>query len=127
MILPTSDYYFWPIGDVLIYPFCCSLFVHRYRCDTTIWCYRLACYRAPRCQRNSSAAIDCCAHMQSVDIFTHHVAGVQYDFDIIMHIICIQNAKNTRKFQRSQIHWFHNVFNMYCVVGISTNLFRHKQ
>lgn len=44
-----------------------------------------------------------------------------------MYMVCIQNAKNTRELQRSEIYWLYYVFDMYRMAGIFANLFWDKQ
>lgn len=77
-------------------------------------------------QGNSSAAINRCADMQGVNIFIDHVTCLQYGADTLVHIVCIQNTKNPGELQRSQIHWFHHVFNVHRLAGIFTDLFRNQ-
>lgn len=103
-----------------------SLFC-RHCCNTIVRHDRLAGHRASGRQGDSSATINCRLDMQGVNIFAHHVTGVQYDFNFAVHIVRIQNPKNPGEFQWSQIHWFHHVFNVHRLVGIFAHLFWYKQ
>lgn len=82
--------------------------------------------RESRREGNPSTAANRRANVQGVDIFVDHVTRLQYGAHIVVHIVCIQNTKNTGKFQRSEVYRVHHVFHVHSLASIFTHLFRHQ-
>lgn len=99
----------------------------RYCFDPTNWRDSLVGDRTSRHTRDLSISTDSCANLPSINILPHHVTRLQYDTDIPLHVVCLQDQEDSREFQRSQVHWIHHVFHLHCLACFPTHLFRHQQ
>lgn len=74
---------------------------------------------------NLSVSFDGGFNVRRLNFFSHDVARLQHGSHPIMYSIRFQNEKNTGKFQRSEIHRFHYVFDLHRLVGFRPHLLRN--
>ena len=123
---------FISIGPCKIYYLFCKLSLFgplrcRYHVCSSCGSGNLVDNRATRYKRNLSTSTISRAHLSCIHVFADDVSSLQHVPHSHVYSVRFQDSQNSGKFQRSQVHRFYHVFNVYRLVGIYSYLLRYQQ
>ena len=113
------------IGNVLRSPKKFQNSLPRNRRNPARGVHRLAHLRPSRRPRGLPAAPHRRPHLQRLRLQPHDLPHSHHLPRAALHNLRVQNEKNSRKFQRSQIHRLHNVLNLHRLSRLNRHLLRH--